>query len=270
MKKVLLILAVVAVLFVAMITAIVYGVMSITSVLPETVDSFFAEVKRGDMTKAREHLSTEFRNSTDEAALREFLTDSGLTRYKEGSWSTRSIKNGRGRLEGEVTTDDGATIPVEIHFVEEQDRWKIYSMRKSGAGAGDEPEAAEDSEGDVDTFVPDEAEVQALAKQSMHDFAISLNDKSMQHFAGTTAQLWQEQMTVEQLDEAFKSVIDANVDLTVLDPMTPVITTRTRDEDGALLVEGRFDSSPSKTHFKLRYMLEDSDWKLIEFNIDIK
>lgn len=96
----------------------------------------------------------------------------------------------------------------------------------------------------------------SLVHRSMKDFAISVNEKSMDHFRNTTAQLWQQQASVDQLNSAFGPIVEAGVDLRVLDEIEPTIDGEgTVDDNGVLLVTGTFPTQPSQVHFEHRYIL---------------
>lgn len=232
-----------------------------TSGIVETADDFFKAVKSKDMAKARSFLAEEFKASTDEKALNDFLSSSALLNFKECKWSNRQISGGRGELEGSVTTETGGAIPIKMMFVKEKDAWKIYAIQKPAAGlkAESSPPA-----------VPTKSAQVALVKQSMRDFIISINNKSMEHFRSTVSQLWQKQYTTEKLNQAFKVIIDSGVNWSVLNDLDPVIMSDpVVDKDGVLLLEGHYPTKPGRVYFKQKYIYEGVAWKLLGFNIEV-
>ncbi len=118
------------------IAALVGAILYFTSGLVDTADAFFTAVRARDVAAARSHLAEDFKASTDEAALDAFLSRGAFLSYREASWSSRAIENGRGTLEGHITTDTGGVVPVKMSFVKENGAWKIYAIGKLGAGLG--------------------------------------------------------------------------------------------------------------------------------------
>jgi len=193
--------------------------------------------------------------------LRTFLSNTALLHFKKASWSNREISGGRGELNGEVISDAGAVIPLKLLFVKENDAWKIYGIQKVAAGLQTEGAAPP---------IPNGADRVALVKRSMHDFALSINNKSMEQFHGSLSQMWQEQITTEKLDEVFGKIYGSGLDFTVLDNLEPVIEpVSALGENGELILKGYFPSTPNPVHFEHKYVYDSSGWKLLGFNYQI-
>ena len=91
--------------------------------------------RAGDMQRARSYLAVDFRATTSEDELRQFLGRSALLDYSQSHWSNRQVSiGGTGHLEGDVSTKSGGKIPLTLTFVKENGGWKIYSIQKSRAG----------------------------------------------------------------------------------------------------------------------------------------
>ena len=257
LKIILSIAAVIAVVIALAVTAVFY----FTSGIVDTADAFFNSVKQKDIAKARSFLSEDFKASTDENALEAFLSKGALLNFKEASWSGRSIEGGRGELNGSIITESGGVTPITLMFVKENDAWKIYAIHNSPAGLQSQDSAPS---------LPSSADQAALIKQSMRDFAAGINSKNMDSFRETISQFWKKQITTEQLNEAFVTFMEQNIDLTVLEPLEPVFDGEPRiDEDGFLVVTGNYPTEPSQVAFVLKYLYEGTAWKLVGFNIDI-
>ncbi|WP_076791085.1 hypothetical protein [Chlorobium sp. KB01] len=258
----------------AVIVLLLAVVMFATSGMRSTADDFFGSVKQQDMTKARTYLSEEFKASTNEEALKEFLSRSALLNFKEAKWAESSINGGRGELNGTITTETGGNIPIKLMFIKENDEWKIYAMQKPTAGL-QPSESSEASAGTTPkksaTTVPGKAEQIALARQSMHDFALSIKSKNMGHFRTTISNMWQSQFTTEKLNEGYAPIIKADIDLTVLDPLVPILDQEASiNQDGVLIIKGHYPTKPSVVSFESKYIYEGISWKLIGFFLDIK
>jgi hypothetical protein len=110
-----------------------------------------------------------------------------------------------------------------------------------------------------------------LAKHSMHDFAISIKSKDMEHFRSTVSSEWQEQHSTQKLNEAYGKLMEANLDLTVLDGMNPILDEPAQiDSDGVLVLKGRYDTQPDKVYFVQKYIHEGIAWKLLGFHIRVQ
>jgi len=244
-------------IFAVTIAAIFY----LTSGMVNTADSFFSAVKQQNIAKARSYLAEDFKASTDEKTLTEFLSKGAILNFKKASWSNRQISSGRGELNGSITTDSGGIVPIKIIFVKESNAWKIYAIQKPTAGLQSE---------DSSPTSPGKNEQMALVKQSIHDFIVSVENKNMEHFRGTVSRLWQRQVTTEQLNTAFKSVIDSGANWSVLEGFEPVISPEAKvDENGILLIAGLYQTKPN-VHFELKYVYEGLAWKLAGFSIQAK
>jgi len=258
MKTLVKILLGVVLFFVLVITAVFY----FTSGLVDTADAFFTAVKQKDIVKARSYLAEDFKASTDEKALTEFLTKGAILDFKEASWSNRHISGGRGELDGSITTESGGAIPIKMVLVKEKDAWKIYAIQKPTAGLQSSNTAP---------TIPGPTDQVALVKQSMHDFLVSIEKKDMTHFRSTVSALWQKQHTTEKLNQAFKPIMDANANWTVLENFAPILSSEpTLDADGVLSIKGHYPTKPSKVYFEQTYIYEGLAWKLIGFNIEAK
>ncbi|MEN6319554.1 MAG: hypothetical protein ABFD82_12455 [Syntrophaceae bacterium] len=237
------------------------AVFYFTAGMEDTADSFFKAIKKQDIAAARGYLSEDFKASTDEASLKEFLSKGALLNFNKASWSNRQISGGRGELNGEVITESGGVVPLKLLFVKENDKWKIYSIQKPTAGL---------QTVQASPTVPAKADQIVLAKRSMHDFAVSVNNKSMAHFRSTTSQLWQKQFTIEKFEEAFGKVYKFGLDFTILDGYEPIIEpVSALGENGELILKGYFPTKPNKVDFEQKYIYEGVDWKLYGFKFNI-
>lgn len=257
MKKLLKIVIGIVLVFVLAIVTVFY----FTAGMADAANAFFTAIKKQDIAVARSYLSEDFKASTDEAALKDFLTKGALLNFKETTWSKRQISGGRGELNGEVITETGGVVPLKLLFVKENDAWKIYGIQKPTAGLQVEESSP---------TIPSKKDQTALVKRSMHDFALSVNSKSMDHFHSTASKLWQRQFTPQKLSESFGAIYEADVDLTVLDGFEPSIEPVSElGKNGELILQGFFPTRPDKVYFKQQFIYEGIGWKLVGFKINI-
>jgi len=264
MKKFLAILGGIVIFFVILFSAVFF----LTSGMTNVAETFFTAVKSGDMQTAESCLSDGFKATTSMDQLNAFLKSSALEKYKSANWPTRSTEGSKGFLEGTVNTESGDTIPIKIKFIKGENGWKIYAIEKPNAGIIQKKEKEKEKE---EITMPTKAQGTALVKKSINEFALSVNEKSMNRFHKHISELWKNQFTVEQLDESFKVFYTAGIDLTVVDNLTPEFDKEPYiDNRNILTISGIFNTSPSKVYFTQNYMQENGQWKLTGFNINVK
>lgn len=232
----------------------------LTSGMVDTADSFFTAVKQKDIAKARSFLSEDFKASTDENSLKEFLSKGAILNYKEASWSNRQTSGGQGELNGSITTESGGVVPIKLMFVKESGDWKIYAIQKPTAGLQSQ---------DSSPMAPNAADQIALVKKSIHDFAVSANNKSMEHFWNSVSKAWQRQFSKEKFDQVFGGAYPAAKYLMSLESFEPKIEGVPQVGDkGELILKGHILAYPNKTRFEQKYIYEGLGWKLIGFSLN--
>lgn len=225
-------------------------------------DEFFVAVKDKEIDTAYSYLSDDFKASTSQSELIAFMEKNQLDNFQEANWQSRSINGGRGDLVGSITTSTGGVVPITVSFVKGQDGWKIYAIRKPSSGLQVES---------PDLQLPSEEEQVQLVRGSMHAFAVSVNEGSMAKFHGHTSNLWQQQFSIDDLDQAFGAFYELGADLTVLDNYSPRFDSiASFDEDGFLLIAGHYPTKPNQLQFEQKYIFEGLGWKLAGFSANIK
>ncbi|MDC7221332.1 MAG: hypothetical protein PQJ59_15455 [Spirochaetales bacterium] len=241
------------------------GGFSLKSQVVQITDSFFAAAQEGNWEEATSHLSEDFKASTETSELEDYLSKEGFLDFKEGQWPSRSASGGQKALSGSITTHSGRVIPLTINFIKEGNDWKIYSLEKPSSGLTETTDETQSHP------LPSGAEQMELVREAMHQFALAVNDQSMAQFHSYISHVWQQQFTIEDLDNSYGSLYNIGLDLTVIDNMEPLITTvPTITEEGVLVLTGHFPSQPNKVYFTQKFFYEGIGWKLLGFNISIK
>ncbi|OQX73096.1 MAG: hypothetical protein B6D59_06625 [Campylobacteraceae bacterium 4484_4] len=255
-------------IFIALLIALVFYA---TSGMTEVAEQFFTDIKSGQIDKAYASLSEDFKRSTTKEQLLAFLKQTGLDHYKSASWGERGFEGKRGTLEGSITTDSGGTIPVTINFIEGEEGWKIYYIGKPGSGAAIEKEQSK-SQSTAAPAISDHPEYKQLVHDTIHLFGVSIKQKSMVPLYESAAQEFREHVTLEQMNEAYKDFIKAQLDMSILDRMSPIFDTAPRiSNDGRILhLKGHYDTHPSKASFDLRYLKKNGLWKLTGIDISVE
>ena len=240
--------------------ALVTGLFLWTGNLTTVADDFFTAIQNDDIDTAYTYLSSSFQDSTSPDELQGYLVANNLSDYQDSRWSSRSVENNQGRLEGSVTTTSGEIIPLSINLIEQEDGWKIDAIQG--------PSALQDNTDDI--ALPSETEQVTLVTESMSVFADAVNDQSMVVFHNYISDLWQQQITPEELDNAFGAFYGFDGDLSVLEQLTPEFDEQSYiDADGVLYITGHYPTEPSRVYFEQAYVYEGLGWKLISFSVNI-
>lgn len=153
-----------------------------------------------------------------------------------------------------------SVVYFTLKYLDEKSAWKLV-----GINVNVKPEE-EEKTGEI----PPEAKLKQLVKKTMLDFALAIKARDFTGFYHNISKVWQEQTTKEELFEIFKSFSDQNIDLTILQDLEPIFTAEAfLDEDGLLVLQGRYPTEPSVVYFEMDYIYEDSDWKLFGINVNV-
>ena len=256
-------LLIVLVVLVALLAIILASVFYLTAGITDTADGFFSAIEENDIEGAYDRFaSEEFRASTSLDEFRAFLEQTALVNYSSATWTSRSVSGGEGELEGSVTTRDGGTVPITITLVKEAGEWRILSMHKASAGLVEEPSEKE---------IPSDEELRRLTDEAMMALARAINARDFDDFYSQASVYWQSQTNADELMSAFRSFIDQNVDLTIIDGMEPVFNeVPAIDDDDLLILKGYYATQPSVTYFELKHVYEHPDWKLFGINVSMR
>jgi hypothetical protein len=237
-------------------------VMYATSGMTKAADRFFAAVHDRQMDKAYAALSADFRASASQADLTAYLNHNGLADITGTSWSSRSINGGQGELSGTVTNAAGDALPIKLTMVKGDGGWKIQSILKTAAGArvsGATP------------AIPPEAQQVALIRDTLGAFADSVAAQDMTTFRSHVSNLMQQQFTVAQLDQAYRPFYVMGSSLQMIKAMTPAFDRPAAiNDDGVLVIDGRYPTEPNLFTFTAKYVYEGTDWKPIGLEVNVK
>jgi hypothetical protein len=118
--------------------------------------------------------------------------------------------------------------------------------------------------------IPAPDQIHALVKATMLDFALAVKAKDFSGFHKNIAKFWQAQTSATELAQIFKSFIDQEIDLTVLDDLEPAYSRKPAlNSQGWLAVGGAYATKPSAVNFILKYKKEGPDWKLVGIEVNV-
>jgi hypothetical protein len=113
-------------LFVAV---LLFGVMSLTRPVVDVGDGFMTALKQGDFPRAYALATPELQRELGSAE--DFAKRAGPERPATWSWSSRSIRNGTGRVSGAYTALDGRPSRAELVLHRVDGEWRVTAFRLS-------------------------------------------------------------------------------------------------------------------------------------------
>jgi hypothetical protein len=245
---------------VVIIVCIVAGVFYWTSDITRSGNRFFSLIRDGNAKDAYESTAREFQAQTSEAQFMDFLKNSSIADYQSAAWTSRSISNNTGELEGSLKTKAGGVIPIKVKFVKENGTWRVLSIHKAAAGVVT-PETGQ-------AAIPSDVELISMTEQPIMMLGRAINANDFGSFYSSTAKLWQKETTPDALKQIFKSFIAQKIDLTVIEGKKPEFSEKAAvDESGRLILKGFYLVQPAKINFALKYIQEDKQWKLIGIKV---
>jgi hypothetical protein len=83
------------------------------------------------------------------------------------------------------------------------------------------------------------------------------------------AKAFREKFGSDTLEQAFRTFAGKHIDIIAATP--PVTTQEARiDRNGALMLRGYFDTTPSRLNYALDYAISEGEWKLIAIDVKVK
>jgi hypothetical protein len=126
-------------------------------------------------------------------------------------------------------------------------------------------------EASMDVQAPADDQVVELADNSMRIFMASVREKSMQGLWDHISYRFRQKFSVAQLDGVFKDFYGLQITGDPLDGKSPIFTAGpTINNDGNLVVDGYYATTPWRVSFHLVFAMEGRTWKLVGINVSAK
>ncbi|MBI5420952.1 MAG: DUF4864 domain-containing protein [Parcubacteria group bacterium] len=250
----------IVVVFIVLVT-IGFGIAwFLTGDATKSADAFLSSIKNGDVDKAYQSASKQFKEKTTIDQFKSFVEGSSiLVRFDSVFWNSRSMNNGVTTLEGNFKTKDAEAIPIIAELIKEGGQWKILNVDIKGGIAQKK-------------IIPSNSDLTKLVHATISSFAQAINNDDFSEFYGSISKLWQSQITAQELRDAFKSFIDKKIDITISKDATPVFNEKPAIGDDELLTLSGYYIYPdsSRLNFQLGYSYEYPDWKLSHIKVSKK
>lgn len=256
---------------VLVVAVVIFMVLRLTASMVEDGEKFLDTLGSGSTELAYGMTSATLRTSQSLEDFTRTIKAYGLDGFESASWSSRSISNDRGTLEGTARTKSGGSVPLTIGLIKEDGAWKVLSIKGPQAGASTGPIIAEESGAAAKPALPDTTAASSLLVASLLSFNDAIQSKSFDTFHAGLATIWKNQTSPSELLEKFRSFIDSGVDIAPIKELEPIFASPPAfDEDGLLKLEGHYATTPQKVHFTLRYNSEEEGWKLVGIHVRVR
>jgi hypothetical protein len=117
--------------------------------------------------------------------------------------------------------------------------------------------------------VPSETELKSMTLDTLLTFNKGVQAKDFTGFYKEIAKLWQEQTSPEKLQGLFQDFIDKKLDISPIKKLEPVFNKPAEiNSDDVLVINGYYPTTPKRVVFRLQYLQEEGDWKLVGIKLD--
>lgn len=233
----------------------------------QTLLSFNSAVQKADFTDFYKSIAKLWQKETTPDQLKKIfqtLIDKkfdveSVIKKRVPTFDPAPAMNADGFLEVHGAYDvEGDSLTFTLKYTDEASAWKLVGIDvhfKPGPGKTAQ--------------VPSNAEVKKLTDNTLLSFNSAVQSKDFEEFYKSTSKLWQEQTTPDKLMAIFKSFIDKKFDIgSVVKTVKPTFEPAPEiNSDGVLVVQGSYPIKPDKLEFVLKYINEESAWKLIGINV---
>lgn len=169
--------------------------------------------------------------------------------------------NGRLVLVGVFPTQP-TRVGFTLKYLQEAGAWKL-----AGINLDLEPAPLAAARG----VVPPEDQLRALTHGAMTQFATAVARDDFSKLHAGISSVWRRQISEAELKSTFQVFVDKKIPLTVVETGAPVFTEPASfDSDGLLNVAGHYPTRPMRVDFRLRFLEEDSQWRLAGIEVNTK
>ncbi|HSH38709.1 MAG TPA: hypothetical protein VK993_07980 [Chthoniobacterales bacterium] len=156
-------------------------------------------------------------------------------------------------VQGHYSTAPTA-VQFRLKYVNERAAWKLMGIKVDVTPA--KP--------------PTDGEARALVLESLLAFNRAVQAKNFTAFHKQIADIWRKQITPQELQEAFATFVDQEVDISQIADLQPMFDPAPGfDEDGLLLLKGDYPTRGNNVQFKLRYIQESDAWRLVNIAVNV-
>lgn len=226
--------------------------------LREPADTFLSLVKQVQPQEAYLATSSIFQASNTYPDFLSFLEQGGLKDHQAVTWKNTTVKGDTGTLTGIMQTGDEKVLPLVMEFARESTGWKVTHVRTTN-----NPTTL--------PALPTDQEIIRMTRESMALFSDAVAAGSFSTFHGSISQAWQKQVTIEQLEQTFRELIQNKVDLSFVKTAMPVPEQAPFiDTYGSLVLKEKYEQQQLPLRVQLKYKYESGTWKLFGIELSVQ
>jgi hypothetical protein len=198
-------------------------------------------------------MSAAAQNSTSAPQLAYLFYRHNLTGPSTISWSSRTVSNDQGLLEGTITNAAGEQSKLQINLVHSGEHWQVNGI----APASHAPPLE----------LPEFNAGGNLVHESMMAFVDALDRGDFSDFRDRSAKTWQLQTTTESLNQSFSGMFEASDTIAgVMESGTASLEPPSIDPQGLMTIRGAY-GDPAQLLFQQIYLKENGDWKMFGISV---
>jgi len=255
MKKVLIVVGVLVAAFVAVIGGSWLG----TTGARAQGEDVIAAIRDNNEALLGSMMSREILEKVDPAKLLRMARGWGLGEAQKVTWQKWSIGTGGAELSGIVARKDGKEQPLDMTLIKQDQAWKLLKISTKMADVVSDPLALS---------MPEPDALVAMVGQVTRDVGLGVREGSLKALHASMAQVAQTTLTIEELDTAFKQLIEQHIDVSPAADLAPAFDAAPIiDPDGRLVAEGHYPSRPAQVNFRYAYLRENDQWRLVSLNV---
>lgn len=116
---------------------------------------------------------------------------------------------------------------------------------------------------------PFEAEMRPIVSETMRNFDRAIQSENFEDLYSTVSEMWQNQITADELKKTFTKTIAQKNDYKLKDEPTISSEPALKDEGNTLEIGGGYQTTKDKkVPFRLKYVKENDEWKLLGINLN--
>ncbi len=226
-------------------------------------ESFFTFIHQGELKKAFNMTSPEFRKSTTFEGFQYTITQHKLQNIRRIEWNEAHFENETGNITATLHFQNETAINTALQFIKTADQWKIIAITFS------DPFFSNDIQ------LPEQTEYEDLIRTTLNRFFNDVLQKDFSPSYNSLAQHWKNKLTLQEFHNAFENYIlledsKKNFEYIKTAPITlinPPKIAQSNEGLHILILEGSIDTKTQKAIFSLQYIYEDELWRLVGISL---
>jgi hypothetical protein len=223
----------------------------------------FLQLAARDTDAAYARTAPAYRARISAPAFAAFVRHVCIDRMRSVTWYSRQLGGRTAGVSGDISLTDGTRLPVEVGLERVSGTWMIRDLL-----GPEEVGRARPVEG---RMLPSDRKLQELIEDSIGAFVIAIQRRDFAGYYAGLAQRGRRLTAATDLPRLYKSALGQPFDLAALRARPPeMLVPPVLERDGTLRLRGRYLARPIGLRFELRYVYEDTEWRLMTAKFDLE